>query len=100
MEKVILKEKVSGDTRSSNKRYYKNKKQKNKVDNTDNNFNKKYDDMVLRSGEVWNISYYQKKTAGSYMIGNNTFIYLKDKPNFIHRYFTKLLLGWSWKDAK
>jgi hypothetical protein len=99
MEKVILKEKVSGDTRSSNKRYYKNKKQKNKVDNTDN-FNKKYDDMVLRSGEVWNISYYQKKTAGSYMIGNNTFIYLKDKPNFIHRYFTKLLLGWSWKDAK
>jgi hypothetical protein len=99
MEKVILKEKVSGDTRSSNKRYYKNKKQKNKVDNTDN-FNKKYDDMVLRSGEVWNISYYQKKTAGSYKIGNNTFIYLKDKPNFIHRYFTKLLLGWSWKDAK
>ena len=99
MEKVILKEKVSGDTRSSNKRYYKNKKQKNKVDNTDN-FNKKYDDMVLRSGEVWNISYYQKKTAGSYMIANNTFIYLKDKPNFIHRYFTKLLLDWSWKDAK
>lgn len=99
MEKVILKEKVSGDTKSSNKKYYKNKKQKNKTDNV-NNYNKDYDDLVLRSGEVWNLSFYQKKVAGSYKIGESTFIYLKNKPNYIHRCFTKLLLGWEWKDTK
>ena len=27
-------------------------------------------------------------------------IYLKKKPNFIHRWFTRVLLGWRWKDTK
>ena len=40
------------------------------------------------------------KMIGSYKIGFNYFIYLQKKPNFVHRFFTKLLLGWVWKDAK
>lgn len=26
-------------------------------------------------------------------------IYLRKKPNFIHRWFTRVLLGWKWKDT-
>ena len=37
---------------------------------------------------------------GSYKIGFNYYIYLQKKPNFVHRFFAKLLLGWVWKDAK
>ena len=27
-------------------------------------------------------------------------IYLRKKPNFIHRWFTRVLLGWKWTDTK
>ncbi len=99
MEKVILKEKISGDTRN-NKNYYKRKKPKNKVVNNKDDQYKNYDDLVLRSGEVSNVSFGRPKMAGSYMVGNNNFFYLQKKPNSIHRFFTKLILGWVWKDVK
>jgi hypothetical protein len=90
MEKVILKETVvSGDTKN-NKKYSRNRKPKNKVENGgDNNLVK--DDYFRIKGI---------KMIGSYKIGFNYFIYLQKKPNFVHRFFTKLLLGWVWKDAK
>tara|TARA_R110000744_G_scaffold3157_4_gene12231 strand:+ start:172 stop:372 length:201 start_codon:yes stop_codon:yes gene_type:complete len=38
------------------------------------------------------------KYVGGYTInGYLTFSFIK-KPNFIHRFFSKLLLGWVWKD--
>ena len=89
MEKVILKETVvSGDTRN-NKKYNRNRKPKNKVENGENN-NIKNDFLLIKG----------IKMIGSYKIGSNYFIYLQKKPNFVHRFFTKLLLGWVWKDVK
>lgn len=38
------------------------------------------------------------KTVGSYQIGGNLQVHLNHKPNRVHRYFTKLLLGWEWID--
>ena len=89
MEKVISKETVvSGDTRN-NKKYNRNRKPKNKVENGENN-NIKNDFLLIKG----------IKMIGSYKIGSNYFIYLQKKPNFVHRFFTKLLLGWVWKDVK
>ena len=91
MEKVILKETVvSGKTRNNNKNYNKNRKPKKKIENGENN-NRVKNDFLLIKGI---------KMIGSYKIGSNYFIYLQKKPNFVYRFFTKLLLGWVWKDAK
>lgn len=38
------------------------------------------------------------KVVGSYVIGNWVMFFLPKKPNTVHRYFCKLLLGWEWKD--
>ncbi len=38
------------------------------------------------------------KYAGSYTINDNLVVAFQAKPNYIHRFFTKLLLGWEWKD--
>lgn len=90
MEKVILKETViSGNTRNY-KKYSKNRKPKNKVENGEDN-NRVKNDFLLIKGI---------KMIGSYKIGHNYFIYLQKKPNLVHRFFTKLLLGWVWKDVK
>ena len=90
MEKVILKETVvSGDTRN-NRKYSKNRKPKNKVENGENN-NRVKNDFLLIKGI---------KMIGSYKIGYNYHIHLQKKPNIIHRFFSKLLLGWVWKDVK
>ena len=35
---------------------------------------------------------------GSYIINNNLSITFSKKPKLIHRFFTKLLLGWVWVD--
>jgi hypothetical protein len=90
MEKVILKETViSGSTRN-NKKYYKNRKPKNKVENGEDS-NRVKNDFLLIKGI---------KMIGSYKIGYNYHIHLQKKPNIIHRFFSKLLLGWVWKDIK
>lgn len=39
------------------------------------------------------------KYAGHYSINENFNISLQKKPNFINRFFIKLLLGWRWIDA-
>jgi hypothetical protein len=39
------------------------------------------------------------KYVGYYSIGDKALcIHFKDKPHFIHRLFTKVLLGWKWYD--
>jgi hypothetical protein len=40
------------------------------------------------------------KYVGYYSIGDKALcIYFKNKPHFIHRLFTKVLLGWKWYDT-
>jgi len=40
------------------------------------------------------------KYAGSYKLDKGTRFPMFVKPNIIHRFFTKLLLGWKWEDKK
>ena len=57
-----------------------------------------YDDFVMRSGEIPTLK--RPKQVGSYKIGKSFHIFFDKKPNVIHRFFSKLLLGWKWQDQK
>ena len=93
MEKIILKETVSKLKPSENKKkYYKPRKRKEEKFDLDNEF-------VMRSEEVPNIKGLPKQ-IGYYKIGKSFHVFFQEKPNVIHRYFTKLLLGWKWHDQK
>lgn len=41
------------------------------------------------------------KPIGYYKLNNGyVVLFYSKKPNFIHRIFTKILMGWTWEDAK
>ena len=96
MEKVILKETVSKEkpTTTKKKTYKPRKKKEIKTEE----FKGLEHDMVQRSSEIHSI--YKPLQAGSYKIGKSFHVFFEVKPNAIHRYFTKLLLGWKWQDQK
>jgi hypothetical protein len=91
MEKQILKETISNEKPLiKKKRPYKPKKKIN------------YDlseELVMRSEEVPNIKGLPKQ-IGYYKIGKSFHVFFEVKPKAIHRYFTKLFLGWKWHDQK
>jgi hypothetical protein len=92
-ELEILKETVSKEKpTTTKKRNYKPRKKKEPKFNLEN-------EMVMRSEEVPNIKGLPKQ-AGSYKIGKSFHIFFEQKPKSIHRFFTKLFLGWEWKDQK
>ena len=45
--------------------------------------------------------YFEECYEGAYCLGGNIGlkVNLGKKPNFIHRYFMKVLLGWVWVDV-
>ena len=93
MEKEILKETVSKERPvPQKKRNYKPRKKKETKVNLE-------DEMVMRSEEIPNIRGIQKQ-VGYYKIGKSFHVFFEQKPKTIHRYFTKLLLGWKWHDQK
>lgn len=93
MEKIILKETVSKLKPSERKKkYYKPKKKKESKFDFD-------EELVMRSEEVPNIKGLVKQ-VGYYKIGKSFHVFFQEKPNSIHRYFTKLFLGWKWHDQK
>jgi hypothetical protein len=53
-------------------------------------------DWVLRQGEVTQTVIKYPKQVGYYKVGKSFHIFFEKKPNIIHRYFSKLLLGWTW----
>ena len=57
------------------------------------------EDIITSKTTIGTIDWYVKP-KGSYLINNELSFTFKKKPNFIHRFFTKLLLGWEWKDYK
>ena len=96
MEKIILKETVSKEKPvSAKKKTYKPRKKKETKQEEFTDFT---EEMVMRSNEIHSI----KKTtqAGSYKVGKSFHIFFEKKPNLIHKFFTKLLLGWEWHDQK
>lgn len=92
-EKEILKETISTEKPvSPKKKTYKPKKKKElKFDLSE--------EFVMRSEEVPNIKGLSKQ-VGYYKIGKSFHVFFEVKPNVIHRYFTKLFLGWKWHDQK
>jgi len=93
MEKEILKETVSKERPVPQKK--RNYKPRNKKETKVN----LVDEMVMRSEEIPNIKGIQKQ-VGYYKIGKSFHVFFEQKPKAIHRYFTKLLLGWKWHDQK
>lgn len=41
---------------------------------------------------------FNPKKVGYYKINKGLHIYFTNKPNWFHRFMTKLLLGWQWVD--
>lgn len=93
MEKVILKETVSKEkpVTTKKKTYKPRKKKETKFDLSE--------ELVMRSEEVPNIKGLTKQ-VGYYKIGKSFHVFFEVKPKAIHRYFTKLFLGWKWHDQK
>lgn len=56
--------------------------------------------MILNSGEVYQNVIKTPKQAGYYRIGKSFNIFFEKKPCGIHRFFTKVLLGWTWFESK
>ena len=57
-------------------------------------------DMYTRAGEVYQNVIKTPKQAGYYRIGKSFNIFFEKKPCGLHRFFTKVLLGWNWFDQK
>lgn len=76
--------------------HYRNDKKRQKQ--LSNQKDEVYDDFVMRSGEIPTLK--RPKQVGSYKIGKSFHIFFDKKPNVIHRFFSKLLLGWKWQDQK
>jgi hypothetical protein len=53
-------------------------------------------DWISRQGEVSQTVIKYPKQVGYYKVGKSFHIFFEKKPNIIHRYFSKLLLGWTW----
>ena len=108
MEKEILKETITKGNpevkKKPKKKYYKPKKKREildiKIDKIGlNNFHK-----IVHTEKPY-LEYKKlitNKNVGSYFMGTRKgfHIHLEKKPNWIHRTFMKLFLGWEWKDAK
>ena len=96
MEKSILKETVRQDKPvTPKKRNYKPRKKK---ETKQEEFTGLEIEMIQRSGEIHSII--KPIQAGSYKVGKSFHIFFDKKPNSIHRFFTKLFLGWIWQDQK
>ena len=52
--------------------------------------------MVMRSEEVYPRLIKNRKQVGSYRIGKSFHVFFEKKPSVIHRFFTKVFLGWTW----
>ena len=96
MEKEILKETVSKDKPVPQKK--KSYKPRKKKETKQEEYTGLEMEMVQRSSEVHSIK--KPIQAGSYKIGKSFHVFFEEKPKSIHRFFTKLFLGWQWKDQK
>lgn len=99
MERIVIKDtfrdkkpSVDGLLEEKKKKSYRPKKKKEPKFDLNEEF-------VMRSQEVPSIKGLSKQ-VGYYKIGKSFHIFFEEKPKAIHRYFTKLFLGWKWHDQK
>jgi hypothetical protein len=89
---------IDGAVKQEKRNYYRPKKRKtidNKVSEIED-----INDFIMRSGEVTQYVIKKPKLDGYYKVGKSYHIHFEKKPNFIHRFFVKVLLGWFWVDQK
>jgi len=82
--------------KKSIKRTVNTTKNKQKTDNKKVKDQDLINDWILRQGEVTQTVIKYPKQVGYYKVGKSFHIFFEKKPNTIHRYFSKLLLGWTW----
>lgn len=46
------------------------------------------------------INFHAPKWAGRYVIGDSLNVSVRKKPNVVHRFFVRAILGWKWEDNK
>jgi uncharacterized metal-binding protein len=71
-------------------------KNKQKTDKKKIEVQDSINDWIMRQGEVSQTVIKYPKQVGYYKVGKSFHIFFEKKPNIIHRYFSKLLLGWTW----
>jgi hypothetical protein len=71
-------------------------KNKQKTDKKKIEVQDSINDWISRQGEVTQTVIKYPKQVGYYKVGKSFHIFFEKKPNIIHRYFSKLLLGWTW----
>ena len=71
-------------------------KNKQKTDKKKIEVQDSINDWISRQGEVSQTVIKYPKQVGYYKVGKSFHIFFEKKPNIIHRYFSKLLLGWTW----
>jgi hypothetical protein len=82
--------------KKSIKRTVNTTKNKQKTDNKKVKDQDLINDWILRQGEVTQTVIKYPKQVGYYKVGKSFHIFFEKKPNTIHRYFSKLFLGWTW----
>ena len=91
MEKLVIKETYKKNRPEvEKKRTYNTLKKKEELSEVE--------EFVMRANDIPHIKV--PKQVGSYKIGKSFHIFFETKPNFIHRFFTKLFFGWKWHDQK
>lgn len=53
----------------------------------------------MTSDSKIDLTFFKQPTpAGCWIISESLQIYVAKRPTFLYRFFTRLLLGWEWRD--
>ena len=80
------------------KKYYKPRKKREIIDSPIQELDIKDTANNILKGTINILK--KQKLNGHYKVGKNFNIFFEKKPCGIHRFFSKLLLGWTWNNNK
>jgi hypothetical protein len=80
------------------KKYYKPRKKREIIDSPIQELDIKDTANNILKGTINILE--KQKLNGHYKVGKNFNIFFEKKPCGIHRFFSKLLLGWTWNNNK
>jgi hypothetical protein len=83
---------------TSKKKYYKPRKKREIIDSPIQELDIKDTANNILKGTINILE--KQKLNGHYKVGKNFNIFFEKKPCGIHRFFSKLLLGWTWQNQK
>ena len=83
---------------TSKKKYYKPRKKREIIDSQIQELDIKDTANNILKGTINILE--KQKLNGHYKVGKNFNIFFEKKPCGIHRFFSKLLLCWTWQNQK